>query len=35
MKFLLTLGVIVAVIVAVSRFRQRNDADVWHEVTTR
>lgn len=35
MKLLLTFGVVVAVVVAVSKFRQRNDSDTWHEVTTR
>jgi hypothetical protein len=35
MKFFLTLGVVVGVIFAINKFRQRNDADVWHEVTTR
>lgn len=35
MKFLLTVGVVVAVIFGVSKLRQRSDADLWHEVTTR
>ncbi|WP_280262818.1 DLW-39 family protein [Nocardia wallacei] len=35
MKLLLTVGVVAAVVVAVSKLRQRNDADLWHEVTTR
>ncbi len=35
MKILLTLGVVVAVVFAISKFRQRNEADLWHEVTTR
>ncbi|WP_232236058.1 DLW-39 family protein [Nocardia sp. BMG51109] len=35
MKFLLTIGVVAAVVFAVSKFRQRNDADLWHEVTSR
>ena len=34
MKILLTLGVVAAVVFAVTKFRQqRNDADPWHEVT--
>ncbi|MBB5913769.1 hypothetical protein BJY24_002636 [Nocardia transvalensis] len=35
MKILLTVGVVAAVIVAVTKFKQRGDADLWHEVTTR
>jgi hypothetical protein len=35
MKILLTLGVVVGVIFAINKFRQRGDADLWHEVTTR
>ena len=35
MKLVLSVGVVVAVVVAISRFRQRGDADVWHAVTTR
>ncbi|WP_460697131.1 DLW-39 family protein [Nocardia thraciensis] len=35
MKLLLTIGVVAAVVVVFSKFRQRNDADMWHEVTTR
>jgi hypothetical protein len=35
MKIFLTVSVVVAVAFAVSKFRQRSDADVWHEVTTR
>ncbi|MFC9994462.1 MULTISPECIES: DLW-39 family protein [Nocardia] len=35
MKFLLTIGIVAAVIFGISKLRQRNDADLWHEVTTR
>ncbi|WP_216892029.1 DLW-39 family protein [Nocardia alni] len=35
MKILLTLGVVVGVIFAINKFRQRPSADLWHEVTTR
>ncbi|RDI61557.1 DLW-39 family protein [Nocardia pseudobrasiliensis] len=35
MKILLTLGVVVAAVFAISKLRQRNEADLWHEVTTR
>ncbi|MQY27001.1 DLW-39 family protein [Nocardia aurantia] len=35
MKYLLTIGVVAAVAFAISRFRQRDDAALWHEVTTR
>ncbi|WP_228565900.1 DLW-39 family protein [Nocardia sp. SYP-A9097] len=35
MKFLLMVGVIAAVVFGISKLRQRNDADLWHEVTTR
>ncbi len=35
MKLLLTLGVVVGVIFAINKFRQRGDADLWHEVTAR
>ncbi|SUA74717.1 Uncharacterised protein [Nocardia otitidiscaviarum] len=35
MKFLLTIGLVAAVIFGISKLRQRNDADLWHEVTTR
>ncbi|WP_233608208.1 DLW-39 family protein [Nocardia stercoris] len=35
MKFVLVLGVIAAAVFAVTKFRQRNEADLWHEVTTR
>ncbi|WP_225725704.1 MULTISPECIES: DLW-39 family protein [Nocardia] len=35
MKILLTIGVVVAVLIGISKLRQRNDADLWHEVTTR
>ncbi|WP_210741223.1 DLW-39 family protein [Nocardia veterana] len=35
MKLLLTIGVVAAVVFAVTKVRKRNDADLWHEVTTR
>ncbi|MET9489142.1 MULTISPECIES: DLW-39 family protein [unclassified Nocardia] len=35
MKFLLTIGIVAAVIFGISKLRQRSDADLWHEVTTR
>lgn len=35
MKFFLTIGLVAAVIFGISKLRQRNDADLWHEVTTR
>ncbi|WP_216676145.1 DLW-39 family protein [Nocardia terpenica] len=35
MKILLTVGVVAALVFAISKFRQRNEADLWHEVTTR
>ncbi|RBO91673.1 DLW-39 family protein [Nocardia puris] len=35
MKILLTLGVAVAVLLGISKLRKRDDADLWHEVTTR
>ncbi|MEV0462440.1 DLW-39 family protein [Nocardia tengchongensis] len=35
MKFVLTIVAIAAVAFGISKLRQRNDADLWHEVTTR
>ncbi|MFF0489143.1 DLW-39 family protein [Nocardia sp. NPDC003482] len=35
MKILLMLGAVVAVVFAVSKFRQRSEPDLWHEVTNR
>ncbi|WP_218025229.1 DLW-39 family protein [Nocardia jejuensis] len=35
MKFLLTIGLVAAVIFGISKLRQRGEADLWHEVTTR
>ncbi|BEK84059.1 hypothetical protein GCM10010198_22480 [Nocardia seriolae] len=35
MKFVLTLVLVAAVVFGISKLRQRNDADLWHEVTTR
>ncbi|MCU1640872.1 MAG: hypothetical protein JWN03_1147 [Nocardia sp.] len=35
LKLLLTIGFAAAVIFGISKLRQRSDADLWHEVTTR
>ncbi len=35
MKILLTVGVVVAVLIGVTKLRKRDDADVWHAVTNR
>ncbi len=35
MKYVLTIGIIAAVLVGISKLRKRDDADMWHEVTTR
>ncbi|APA94722.1 hypothetical protein NS506_00642 [Nocardia seriolae] len=35
MKFVLTLVLVAAVVFGISKLRQRNDADLWYEVTTR
>ncbi len=35
MKILLTIGVAVLVLVGITKLRKREDADLWHEVTTR
>ncbi|MEU7139541.1 DLW-39 family protein [Nocardia sp. NPDC046473] len=35
MKFLVTVGAVIAVLIGISKLRQRNEADMWHEVTTR
>ncbi|WP_327142963.1 DLW-39 family protein [Nocardia sp. NBC_01327] len=35
LKTLLMVGVVAAVIFGISKLRQRSDADLWHEVTTR
>ncbi|AHH14837.1 DLW-39 family protein [Nocardia nova] len=35
MKLLLTIGVLAAVVFAVTKVRKRNDEDLWHEVTAR
>ncbi|MCM6776964.1 DLW-39 family protein [Nocardia sp. CDC159] len=35
MKFILTLAVVAAVVFAIGKFRQRNEPDMWHQVTTR
>ncbi|MEV0298413.1 DLW-39 family protein [Nocardia sp. NPDC050710] len=35
MKILLTVGVVVLVLFGITKLRKRDDADLWHEVTTR
>ncbi|WP_330251497.1 DLW-39 family protein [Nocardia sp. NBC_00565] len=35
MKILLTVGVVVVVLIGITKLRKRDDADLWHEVTTR
>ncbi|MET8773737.1 MULTISPECIES: DLW-39 family protein [Nocardia] len=35
MKILLTVGVVVAVLFGITKLRKRDEADLWHEVTTR
>ncbi|MEV6428337.1 DLW-39 family protein [Nocardia sp. NPDC051463] len=35
MKLLLTFGVVVAVLIGITKLRKRDDADLWREVTTR
>lgn len=35
MKILLTIGVVVLLLVGITKLRKREDADLWHEVTTR
>ncbi|MFD3705952.1 MULTISPECIES: DLW-39 family protein [Nocardia] len=35
MKIVLMVGVVIAVLIGVSKFRKRDDADLWREVTTR
>lgn len=35
MKILLTLGAAVLVLIGITKLRKREDADLWHEVTTR
>lgn len=35
MKYVLTIGLVAAVFIGISKLRQRDDADLWHEVTTR
>ncbi|MGW4364891.1 DLW-39 family protein [Nocardia takedensis] len=35
MKILLTAGVAILVLVGITKLRKRDDADLWHEVTTR
>ncbi|MFB7877138.1 MULTISPECIES: DLW-39 family protein [unclassified Nocardia] len=35
MKIVLTVGVVIAVLIGITKFRKRDDADLWKEVTTR
>ncbi|MEU4315206.1 MULTISPECIES: DLW-39 family protein [unclassified Nocardia] len=35
MKYVLTIGIVAAVLIGINKLRQRDDADLWHEVTTR
>jgi hypothetical protein len=35
MKVILTIGVLAAVLFAITKVRRRSEPDVWHEVTTR
>ncbi len=35
MKYVLTIGIIAAVLIGISKLRKRDEADTWHEVTTR
>ncbi|MFQ6396926.1 DLW-39 family protein [Nocardia sp. KC 131] len=35
MKLLLTVGIVVAVLIGITKLRKRDDDDMWHEVTTR
>ncbi|MFC4123953.1 DLW-39 family protein [Nocardia rhizosphaerae] len=35
MKIVLTVGIVIAVLIGITKFRKRDDADLWHEVTTR
>ncbi|MEU3009181.1 MULTISPECIES: DLW-39 family protein [Nocardia] len=35
MKIVLTVGVVIAVLIGITKFRKRDDADLWREVTTR
>ncbi len=35
MKILLTIGVAVLVVIGITKLRKREDADLWHQVTTR
>ncbi len=34
MKYVLTIGIVAAVLIGISKLRRR-DEDLWHEVTTR
>ncbi|MFI5714891.1 DLW-39 family protein [Nocardia sp. NPDC051750] len=35
MKYVLTIGIVAAVLIGISKLRRRDEADLWHEVTTR
>ncbi len=35
MKYVLTIGIVAAVLIGISKLRKRDEADMWHEVTTR
>jgi hypothetical protein len=35
MKILLTVSVVVAVLIGITKLRKRDDGDLWHQVTTR
>ncbi|MFC3963782.1 MULTISPECIES: DLW-39 family protein [Nocardia] len=35
MKLLLTVGIVAAVLLAITKLRKRDEADLWHEVTSR
>ncbi|WP_459548694.1 DLW-39 family protein [Nocardia sp. X0981] len=35
MKYVLTIGIVAAVLIGINKLRRRDDADLWHEVTTR
>ncbi|KAF0849538.1 MULTISPECIES: DLW-39 family protein [Actinomycetes] len=35
MKIVLTVGVVIAVLIGITKFRKRDEADLWREVTTR
>jgi hypothetical protein len=35
MKYVLTIGIVAVVLIGISKLRRRDEADLWHEVTTR